>query len=84
MLIKPMKVKINAVNDETRDFLGKDGTTKIKRRVVNLAFCDDDGQFCTLTAFDPAFDVPKVGDMFQLPRVKKMECFNGMIQELMV
>lgn len=84
MLIKNVKIKVKKVNAENREFLGKDGQTKVKRLVVNIAFLDGDGDMCKLTSFDPSWEIPKEGSDWVLPTVKRMECFDGMIQNVMV
>lgn len=85
MLIKTgQKIKVKKVNVEEREFLNKDGQTKVRRKVVNIGFLDGDGDMCKVTAFDPAFPIPKDGEEWPLPPVKRLECFDGLIQNLMV
>lgn len=84
MLIKSNKVKVKKVSQEKRQFLNKDGVTKVERTVVNIAFVDDDGDFVKVTSFDPSWGVPKEGQDWTLPPVKKLECFDGMVQNVMV
>lgn len=84
MLIKPLKFKVKKASSEVREFLNKDGVTKVKRTVVNIALIDDDGDFVKVTSFDPSWTVPKEGQEWTLPPVKKLECFDGMIQNVMV
>lgn len=78
------KLKAKSVSDEVRDFLGKDGTTKIKRRVVNIAASDKEGDWIKITSFDPTWPIPSKGQEFELPPVKRLECFDGIMQNVMV
>lgn len=85
MLIKVgQKIKVKKVNREEREFLGKDGVTKVRRVVVNISFVDGDGDFAKVTAFDPSWPLPVEGSDWTLPPVKRLECFDGMIQNIMV
>lgn len=79
-----LKLKARSVSDEVRDFLGKDGTTKVKRRVVHIAASDKDGDWIKITSFDPSWPVPSKGEEFELPAVKRYECFDGILQNVMV
>lgn len=83
-MIGKVKGKVKKVVDETREMLGKDGTTKINRRIVNIALIDKDGDFVKITAFDPKFTLPKEGEEWEAPPVKRFECFDGMVQNVMV
>ena len=78
------KLKAKSVSDEVREFLGKDGTTKIKRRVVNIAASDKEGDWIKITSFDPSWPIPSKGQEFELPTVKRLECFDGIMQNVMV
>lgn len=78
------KLKAKSVSDEVRDFLGKDGTTKVKRRVVNIASVDKEGDWIKITSFDPSWPIPSKGQEFELPPVKRLECFDGIMQNVMV
>lgn len=84
MLIKSLKFKVKKVSSEKRQFLNKDGVTKVERTVVNIALIDADGDFVKVTSFDPSWKIPSEGDEWTLPPVKKLECFDGMIQNVMV
>lgn len=83
MLISKVKLKAKKVSSEDREFLGKDGTSKVKRRVVNISAVDSEGDFIKITSFDPTWPVPESGAEFVLPPVKRLECFDGMIQNIM-
>ena len=78
------KLKAKSVSDEVREFLGKDGTTKIKRRVVNIAASDKEGDWIKITSFDPSWPIPSKGQEFELPQVKRLECFDGIMQNVIV
>lgn len=78
------KLKAKSVSDEVREFLGKDGTTKVKRRVVNIAASDKEGDWIKITSFDPSWPIPSKGQEFELPPVKRLECFDGIMQNVMV
>ena len=78
------KLKAKSVSDEVCEFLGKDGTTKIKRRVVNIAASDKEGDWIKITSFDPTWPIPSKGQEFELPPVKRLECFDGIMQNVMV
>lgn len=84
MLLNGLKVKVKKVNEEVREFLGKDGVSKVKRRVVNIASVDKDGDFIKFTSFDPSWAVPKEGEEWQVPPVRRYECFDGMVQNIML
>lgn len=76
--------KVKKVVDETREMLGKDGVTKVQRRIVNIAIIDKDGDFVKVTSFDPKFTLPKEGADWEVPAPKRWECFDGMVQNVMV
>lgn len=79
-----IKGKVQKVVDEVREMINKaDGTTKIQRRVVNIALVDKDGDFYKLTAFDPSWVVPKQGSDWETPEVIKYENFDGMVANIM-
>ena len=82
-MIGKIKGKVKKVVDETREMLGKDGQTKVQRRIVNIALIDKDGDFVKVTSFDPKFPLPKEGEEWEIPSVKKWECFDGMVQNVM-
>lgn len=84
MLIESPKVKVSKVQEETREMLSKDGVSKVHRRIVNILFADPSGDICKVTCFDPSFPLPKVGEVWQLPPVKRLECFDGLIQNIMI
>lgn len=84
MLFSGLKIKVKKIASENREFLGKDGTTKVKRLVVNIASVDKDGDFIKLTSFDPTWPLPKEGEEWVVPPVRRFECFDGMIQSIMV
>lgn len=79
-----LKLKAKSVSDEEREFLGKDGQTKVKRRVVNISAADKEGDWIKITTFDPQWKIPAKGEEFELPPVKKLECFDGILQNVMV
>ena len=83
-MITPIKGKVKKVVDETREMLDKDGQTKRQRRIVNIAIIDHDGDFVKVTSFDPKFELPKEGQEWQVPQIKKFECFDGMVQNVMI
>lgn len=78
------KVKVKKVVSEVREFLGKDGITKVKRQVFNCTALDADGDIIKITSFDPAFPLPKDGSDWVLPFVKKLDCYDGLVQNLFV
>lgn len=84
MLIDSPKVKVSKVVEDTREMLSKDGVTKVRRRIVNILFPDPSGDVCKVTCFDPTFSLPKPGELWQLPPVKRLECFDGLIQNIMI
>ena len=83
-MIGRIKGKVKKVKDEIREMLGKDGTTKVKRRIVNIGLADKDGDFVKVTSFDPSFTLPKEGDDWELPPIKRYECYDGMVQNVMI
>lgn len=83
-MIGKIKGKVKKVVDEKRLMLSKDGQTKVERRVVNIAVIDQDGDFVKVTSFDPQYQVPKEGEVWELPTIKRWECFDGMVQNVMV
>ena len=82
-MIPPIKGKVKKVNDEEREMLGKDGNTKVKRRIVNIGLVDKDGDFIKVTSFDPSYQLPKEGEEWSF-MPKRWECFDGMVQNVMV
>lgn len=84
MIIKKLMLKVKRVTSESRQFLGKDGVSKVQRQVVNIAGVDADDDPIVITAFDPSFPLPKEGETWLVPAVKKFECFDGFVQKLLV
>lgn len=84
MIIKKLMLKVKRVTSESRQFLGKDGVTKVQRQVVNIVGVDSDDDPFVITAFDPSFPLPKEGETWLVPSVKKFECFDGFVQKLLV
>lgn len=84
MIIKKLTLKVKRVTSESRQFLGKDGVSKVQRQVVNIVGSDADDDPFVITAFDPAFPLPKEGETWLVPAVKKFECFDGFVQKLLV
>lgn len=81
---------LNCSFDE-RDLVGKDGVKKMHRIGRVLVLADDDGQKSAVSVrlFDHAdyFDaakLPAVGTKWTSPRVKKYECYDGQIAEVIV
>lgn len=84
MLLKGNKVKVKKVVDEMREMLDKSGNTKVMRRVVNLGVLDKEGDIIKVTSFDPKYVVPKEGDDWEMPTPRKWECFDGIVQSVMI
>lgn len=84
MLISSPKIKVQKVVSDDREMLSKDGVTKVTRKIVNILFVDPDGDPVKVTCFDPKFKLPSVGELWQLPPVKRLECFDGLIQQVMI
>lgn len=82
-MIAKIKGKVKKVVDELRPMLAKDGVTKVEKRVVNIALIDQEGDFVKVTSFDPKFPLPKEGEMWEVPTMKRWECFDGMVQNVM-
>lgn len=76
---------LSAVSEE-REMLGKDGV-KQKRNVstiVLIAKVPEDGvtPVYTCRTFDEGFSLPKVGVEYVTPRIKKYECYNGVVADV--
>lgn len=78
------KVTVRSVKSELREFLNKDGQSKVKRLVVNISAVDGEGDWLKITAFDPTFELPKEKADWVLPTVRKFECFDGILQNVML
>ena len=84
MLLANVKAKVKKVIEEDREMLDKDGVTKRQRHIVNIALVDGEGDLIKLTSFDPKFKLPKVGEEWAIPAIKRLECFDGIVQSIMV
>lgn len=82
MLIEKIKLKAKKVLTEERDFLQKDGVSKVHRKIVKISCLDSSGDFVKITSFDPAWKIPAEGEEFLLPPVRRLECMDGIVQEV--
>lgn len=75
---------------EPRELVGKDGkkrTTLISHVLLNCTTKRGDSQsveICNVRAYDAKFPLPEVGKSWTTPRVRKYECFDGTISEVLV
>lgn len=88
-----MKIMGQVLNSsfEERELVGKDGTKKMHKIGRVLLLADDDGakSVFSVRLFDSAeyyeaSKLPAVGTKWTSPRVKKYECFDGQVAEVMV
>lgn len=84
MLLEHLKLKVRKVIEEDREMLNKDGVTKRQAHIVNISLVDADGDMVKVTSFDPKFKLPKQGEEWALPPIKRYECFDGIVQSVMV
>lgn len=72
---------------ETRELVGKDGVKKTSRiSHVLLSLKADNGgvEILNLRAFDATWELPKLGAKWTTPRVRRYECFDGQVADVMV
>lgn len=84
-----MTITGNVINAsiEERDLVGKDGVKKHSKISHVLLMVGDVGkvsEVVNLRAYDADFDLPKVGEKWTTPRVRKYENFDGQVAEVMV
>lgn len=77
------KGKVLKVKEEDLELLSKDGVTKVKRHRVMMSMLVDDGVM-SIKSYDPTFTIPKAGEMFETPEVRKYENFDGLVAEVML
>lgn len=79
-----IKGKVLNSSTEERDLTGKDGTkrrAKINHVLLNVPTADG-LEIVNIRAYDPEWTLPEVGKDWVTPRVKRYECFDGMIAEV--
>lgn len=88
-----MKIRGQIMNasEEMRELVNKDGTKVTKKVYHLLVFLKDPDdknspvEVLNIRAYDPRFDLPKVGALnWESPPIKKYECFNGQVAEVLL
>ena len=72
---------------ESRDLVGKDGvkrTSKISHVLLSITNEGGGVEICNVRSFDATWEMPKVGVKWTTPRVKRYECYDGMVADVMV
>lgn len=77
------------VSEETREMTSKDGaskrTAKIKHVLLMCPGSNGGVEVVNLRAYDQDWDLPKIGDKsWSTPRIRKYECYDGNVAEVMV
>lgn len=71
---------------EERELTGKDGTkrnAKISHVLLSVEF-PSGVEIVNLRGYDVDWSLPKTGTKWASPRVKRYECFDGMVAEVSV
>lgn len=72
---------------EERDLVGKDGVkkhSKISHVLMSVGEVGKAFEVVNLRAYDADFQLPKIGEKWTSPRVRKYENFDGQVAEVMV
>lgn len=72
---------------EERDLTGKDGTkrhAKISHVLLQLKGEGGGLEICNIRSYDATWPLPEQGKDWTTPRIKRYECFDGMIAEVSV
>lgn len=79
-----IKGKVLNASVEDRELTNKDGT-KRKARIAHVLLNSEspDGvEIVNIRSYDPQWTIPAVGKEWTTPRVRRYECFDGMIAEV--
>lgn len=77
------KGKVLNLKEDDRELLQKDGVTKVTRHIVKLSMMTKDGMI-VLSAFDPKFEVPKIGQDWETPEIRRYENFDSFVGNVLV
>ena len=71
---------------EMKDLVGKDGVKRSNRISHVLVMCKSNAgvEIVNLRAFDATWELPKIGVKWTSPRVKRYECFDGQVADVLV
>ena len=76
---------LNASGEE-RDVVGKDGT-KRRTKVAHVLLqgkVDGGCEIYNIRSYDYEWELPKVGTKWTSPRVRRYECFDGLVADVSV
>lgn len=84
-----MEIKGNVLNSsvEDKELVGKDGvrrTSKISHVLMMVGKPGETIEIVNLRGYDVPWALPKGGDVWQSPRIKKYENYDGNVAEVMV
>lgn len=68
---------------ETRELTNKEGK-KENTKVAHVVLMQDDGEIANVRSYNPEWPLPEKGTKWTTPRVRKYECFDGMIADVSV
>lgn len=77
---------INALVEE-REMTNKEGKkerAKISHVVLSCPVDKDRVEIVNLRSYDAEWTLPKVGTVWETPRIRKYECFDGMVADVSV
>lgn len=84
-----MTIKGTVMNasEETRELVGKDGVKK-SAKVTHILMFFKSSTGATFVykvrAYDATFTLPAVGKDWESPDIKKYECYDGQVAEVMI
>lgn len=84
-----MQIKGTVINalDEEREMTNKEGKkekAKISHVVLSCPVDKDRVEIVNLRSYDAEWTLPKIGTEWTTPRVRKYECFDGMVSDVSV
>lgn len=83
-----MKLKGQVVNAniENRELVGKDGTKRqsVISHILIFGKNENGTEVYNVRSYDANFPLPPIGKEWETPPVKKYECFDGQVAEVMV
>lgn len=68
---------------ENRELTNKEGK-KESAKVAHVVLMQDDGEIANVRSYNPDWTLPEKGAKWTSPRVRKYECFDGMIADVSV
>lgn len=84
-----MEIKGTVINAlvEERQMTNKEGkkeNAKISHVVLSCPVDKDRVEIVNLRSYDAEWTLPKIGTLWTTPRVRKYECFDGMVADVSV